>query len=376
MTNLYSGGRTSPAMSRRGFLAVGGLSGVGAALALAGCGSSSSKTTSSSGNAAPSGSSSGSPTPGSLGTLSYAFSWLYDVTQAGPYIADTKGYYTDAGFKAVNFIPGGPSAVPVLTQLVNGKAEFGVSGAPEVATANNAGASIRILGAMYQKTPLCIMSLAASAIKDPKAMKGKRIGVADGDKPALLAFLELNGLKASDMSLVPYQYDPTPLIKKQIDGFVGYSTQDPITLSESGTDAYTMNFSAFGYQTVTQLYVATTDRIAKSRDEIKGALLADIRGWRANIAEPAEGATLAVTKYGKSLKYSQENQLAADQAGVALMKTPDTVANGILTVTDELQAQTVKTLGLSGIKSTAASLFDLSLLSEVYASNPTLKTLS
>jgi ABC-type nitrate/sulfonate/bicarbonate transport system substrate-binding protein len=370
MTNHLNSGRTSAALSRRGFLAVGGLSGVG--LALAACGSSSSKTASST----PSGSNSGKPAPGSLGTLTYAFSWLDDVTQAGPYISDTKGYYTDAGFKAVTFIPGGPSAVPVITQLVNGKAQFGVSGAPEVATANNAGASIRIIGAMYQKTPLCIMSLTATAITDPKGMKGKRIGVADADKPSLLAFLQLNGLKASDMSLVPYQYDPTPLIKKQVDGFVGYSTQDPITLSEAGHASYTMPFSDFGYETVTQLYVATTDTIAKSREAIKGALLADIRGWRDNIADPTEGATLAVTKYGKSLKYSQANQLAADKAGVTLMKTTDTETNGILTVSDELQAQTVKTLGLSGIKSTGSSLFDLSLLTEVYSSNPALKTLS
>jgi ABC-type nitrate/sulfonate/bicarbonate transport system substrate-binding protein len=355
VTDLRSG-----PLSRRRVLGLGGLTTVGVGLALAGCGTSPASTAQA--TAGPS----GSAAPGSLGELKYAFSWLYDVTQAGPYISDTKGYYTKAGFSSVEFIPGGPSAVPVLTQLISGTAQFGVSGPDEVAAANNNGASIKIIGAMYQKSPACIVSLPGKPLKTPADLKGKTIGVADNDKPSLLAFLAINGLKPADMTLVPFQYDPAPLIDGQMDGFVGYSTQDPISLQESGHQAVIMMYSDFGFRTVYQVYVATADTISSSPDVLKAALRADIMGWRDNIADPEEGASLTVTKYGKSLQYSLQNQLAADKAGMVLMKTPDTQLNGILTVTPALQSQTVKTLALSGAQTTVGDLFDMSLLAEVY----------
>lgn len=348
------------AMTRRGLLGLG-LS-AAAGLALAGC-----TTSPGSGTSAAS---------GGLGQLQYAFSWLYDVTQAGPYISDTKGYYKEVGFSSVDFIPGGPSAVSVLTQLANGSAQFGVSSPTEIVAANSNGASFRVIGAMYQQTPICIVSLKAKPLTSPDDLKGKTIGVADADKPAMLAFLAVNGLKAADMQIVPFQYDPAPLIAGQVDGFLGYSTEDPISLQESGHDPVVLRFADFGYQTVTQTYVASTDQIANSRTLLKAALRADIMGWRADIADPTEGATLAVTKYGKSLKYSLENQVACNKAEIVLMKTPDTEANGILTVTKDLQSQTVKTLALSGVQTTVDDLFDMSVLAEVYQEHPELKTLS
>lgn len=346
-------------MSRRGLLGLGGSAAV--ALTLAACGDDAS---------------SGSGAAEGLGELKYAFSWLYDVTQAGPYVSDTEGYYQDAGFSSVTFIPGGPSAVSVLTQLSNGAAQFGVSSPTEVVAANANGASFRVIGAMYQQTPACIVSLADAPLTSPADLKGRTIGVPDSDKPAMLAFLAINDLTAEDLEIVPFQYDAAPLTSGQVDGFLGYSTGSPISLQESGHEPAVLRFADFGYETITQTYVASTDQIENSRELLKAALRADVMGWKAVIADPAQGADLTVTKYGKSLGYSLENQLACLQAEIVLMRTPDTEANGILSVTEALQGQTVKTLELSGVDTTAADLFDMSLLGEVYAENPELKALT
>ncbi|MFE0358084.1 ABC transporter substrate-binding protein [Streptomyces nigra] len=348
-------------MSRRGLLGLGLSTTVG--LALAGCGTSTS-------------SGSGSRKGDDLGQLVYAFSWLYDVTQAGPYVADTNGYYKKVGFSSVKFIPGGPSAVSVLTQLANGTAQFGVSSPTEIVAANKNGASFRVIGAMYQETPACIVSLQSRPIKTPADLKGKTIAVSDADKPAAEAFLAVNGLKSSDMKIVPFQYDPAPLVAGQVDGIMDYSTNSPISLKNAGHDPAVMMFGDFKYATVTQTYVASTDQISGNREMLKAALRADIMGWRANIADPREGASLAVNKYGKSLKYSLKNQLACLEAEIALIRTADTEKNGILTVTEALQKETVETLGLTGARTTVDDLFDMSLLAEIYEEHPELKALS
>ncbi|MGO4533702.1 ABC transporter substrate-binding protein [Leifsonia sp. 2MCAF36] len=324
---------------------------------------------------ASAGSSSDDASAGKLGQLDYAFSWLNDVTQAGPYIADTEGFYKKAGFSSVKFIPGGPQAVSVLTQLANGTAQFGVSSPTEIVGANANGASFRVIGAMYQKDPRAIVSLAGKPIKTPADLKGKTIAVSDADKPFMKAFLELNGLKISDLTIVPFQYDPAPLVAGQVDGILDYSTNSPLSLKQTGQNPVVMMFSDFHWATITQTYVASTDEISKNRVQLKAALLADIMGWRADIADPKKGASLTVDKYGKSLKLSLDNQMAANDARIDFMKTPDTEKNGILTVTPELQKDTVKTLALTGVKTTPSDLFDLSLLNEVYKEHPELKKL-
>jgi ABC-type nitrate/sulfonate/bicarbonate transport system substrate-binding protein len=354
-------GHSSGTMSRRGLLKLGLATTVG--VTLAACGG-----TTRSG--------SGGTGTGSFGQLEYAFSWLYDVTQAGPYIADTKGYYQQVGFSSVKFIPGGPSAVSVLTQLATGTAQFGVSSPTEIVRANENGASFRVIGAMYQKDPRAIVSLAAKPLKTPADLKGKTIAVADADKPFMQAFLGVNGVKASDVTIVPFQYDPAPLVAGQIDGILDYSTNSPISLEESGHDPVVLLFADFNWSTITQTYVASTDQISDSADFLKAALRADIMGWREDIANPQEGANLAVDKYGKSLKFSLDNQLAANKAELALMRTADTEKNGIFTVTDALQEATVKTLALSGVQTTVDDLFDMSLLTAVYQEHPDLKVLS
>jgi len=321
------------------------------------------------------GSGSDAAAAGKLGQLDYAFSWLHDVTQAGPYISDTEGYYKKAGFSSVKFISGGPSAVSVLTQLANGTAQFGVSSPTEIVGANANGASFRVIGAMYQKDPRAIVSLAGKPIRTPADLKGKTIAVSDADKPFMQAFLQVNGLKMSDVKIVPFQYDPAPLVAGQVDGILDYSTNSPISLKESDHNPVVMMFSDFHWATITQTYVASTDQITKNRTTLKAALLADIMGWRADIADPKKGASLAVDKYGKSLKLSLDNQVAANEAEIALMKTPYTEKNGILTVTDALQKDTVKTLALSGVHTTQSDLFDMSLLNDIYREHPELKTL-
>ncbi|MFK4548014.1 ABC-type nitrate/sulfonate/bicarbonate transport system substrate-binding protein [Streptomyces tendae] len=344
-------------LSRRGLFGLG-LS-AAAGFALAGCGGSS-----------------GTRSGGDLGELEYAFSWLYDVTQAGPYLADTKGYYKKVGFSSVKFIPGGPSAVSVLTQLASETAQFGVSSPTEIVAANGNGASFRVVGALYQKTPSCIVSLKKNPIRTPEDLKGRTIAVSDADKPAVHAFLAVNGLKSSDTRIVPFQYDPAPLIAGQVDGIMDYSTNSPISLKQAGYDTAVMMFGDFKYRTVTQTYVASTDQIAKNRKLLKAALRADIMGWRANIADPEMGADLTVNKYGKSLQYDYDNQLACNKAEIALVRTADTRNNGIFTVTERLQQETVETLGLTGVRTTVDALFDMSLLDELYREHPELKAQS
>jgi hypothetical protein len=80
--------------------------------------------------------------------------------------------------------------------------------------------------------------------------------------------------------------------------------------------------------------------------------------------------------YGKDLGLAEAEQLLESKAQNTVVSTADTKANGLFTITDELADETIKTLALGGVTITKEQLFDLSVIKEVYAADPSLKVVS
>src|SRR6185436_12796984 len=147
----------------------------------------------------------------SFGQLNYQLSWVKNVEFAGAYLADSKGYYTAAGFGSVNLMAGGPN-VSQDAVVASGKALLGISSPDITAAAMLKGADLVIVGAQYQKNPFAIMSLASAPINTPQEMIGKKIGVQAVNEPIWNAFLKANNIDPSKVTKVPAQFDPSPLV--------------------------------------------------------------------------------------------------------------------------------------------------------------------
>ena len=180
-----------------------------AALALSACGSSSDSADESSGDG--------------LGDVTVQFSWIKNAEFAGEFIADSAGYYKDAGLGKATFLAG-----PVAQEeiVATGKADFGLSNAVSTASAiTNSDFPLKIIGATYQKNPFSILSLADQGnIKTPQDLIGKKIGVQDPNLSLFKAFLAANDIDEKDVEIVPNGFDVAPLEDKQIDGLVAYVT--------------------------------------------------------------------------------------------------------------------------------------------------------
>ena len=55
-----------------------------------------------------------------------------------------------------------------------------------------------------------------------------------------------------------------------------------------------------------------------------------------------------------------------------LIVSDETVDNGLFTISEKLQSESIATLAAAGIDLEASDLFDMSLLAEVYEENPEL----
>ena len=351
-------------MSRRAVLRAGMLTSglmLGAPL-LAACGSDS--------PAAPATTASAKTAAIGAGTL--RLPWLETVEFAGPFIADANGYYKAAGFSSFTLVPGGPTATPVETELVAGKALFGISTPDLAASAVVKGAGLKIIGATFQKNPYAVVSLASKPISTPQDMIGKKIGVAALDESAWTAFLKANHIDPASITTVPVQEDPTPLTTGTVDGWLGYITDQPITLRSKGFTVETFLLADYGYALSGDVYEVAETTITEHRDVVKAFLRSQIMGWQKALADPALGATLAAQKYGKNLGLDVAEQTLTAKAENTLVLTADTRKNGLFTITPELIDQNIAALKLGGTTVTAGQLFDLSILTEVYQEDPSL----
>ncbi|MFE3023704.1 ABC transporter substrate-binding protein [Nocardia tengchongensis] len=351
-------------MGRRSFFRYAGLAGaaVSGAGLLAACG----KDSSGGGN--------GSVADGSkFGTVAVQLSWLKNIEFAGEYFADSKGYFKDAGFGSVNLIAGGAASTSVEAGLGTGKIWIGLSAPQTTAPAILEGLPAKIVGTTYQKNPFCIVSSAGKPIRNPQDMKGRKIGVQDTNQLIFNALLTANGMTPADVTIVPAQYDPTPLANGEVDGWVSYATNEPITLAAKGFQNFNFLFADYGLPLVAETLTVHQKTIDSERDKLKAFLTAEVKGWKDAVANSSEAARLAVEVYGKDQRLDLREQGMEAMAQNGLVVSADTKANGLLTMTDDLIAQNIAALGKAKIDIKADKLFDLSVLREVFAEHPELK---
>ncbi|GAA1704083.1 ABC transporter substrate-binding protein [Microbacterium sediminicola] len=306
-----------------------------------------------------------------ISDITIQLSWIKNEEFAGEFFADSNGYYTDAGFSSVTLVPGPSTSAP---ELISGTADFGLSDAVSTgAVVASEGAPLKIIGTTYQKNPFTILSLADGGnIATVEDMIGKKIGIQDSNTALFTAFLSANGLTTDDVEIVPVQYDPAPLTNGEVDGFMAYLTNEALIVAAEGFDTVNLPFADNGLPFSAETFVTTDDMIANHPSTVKAFLLAEIRGWTDLVNDPAEGARLAYEVYGADLGLDPALSEEGSFAQVDLIVTDETLANGLFTISDELQEATIASLAGAGIVLTAADLFDLTLLNEVYAENPDL----
>lgn len=328
------------------------------ALALAGC----------------SGSADGASAGGSLGTLEVNQNWIRTTEFAGEYFADSRGYYTDAGFTEVTLIPGGPSGTSSEAMVLSDSALVGMT-TPLAAGSMVAGeeAPLVLLGAKFQRNPFTICSTSATPITTPVDLVGKRIGVATGTNEVLFdALLEVNGIDPADVERVTVQFDPQPLINGEVDGQICTLTNEAITVALAGLEAVNLPLADNGLPFVSGAFVTTVQNVAERREELKGFLAATVRGWKDALADPEESARLAYEEYGADLGLDPEKEQRQAEAQNQLVVSDETDANGLFTISDELAAKNIELLALAGHEVDQDAFFDPTLLQEVYEENPDL----
>ncbi|WP_197382886.1 ABC transporter substrate-binding protein [Mycolicibacterium mengxianglii] len=299
------------------------------------------------------------------GKLRVALSWIKDVTFAGDYIADSKGYYRDAGFTSTELVPTGGASPDA--QLIAKQVLVAFTSPETTAEAVLQGADSKIVGSLFQQSPMAVISPEKAPIATPKDVAGKRIAVSPGNELYLSNFLTANGVDPTTVTYVPSNYDPAILTTGEIDGYLGYSFDEPNTLQAAGFPTKTMLLADFGFVGLSQAYAVRGEDLRDNREALKAFFVAEIKGWQDNIADNNLGTELAM-KYGADAGLDEGHQVSQNRDQTPLIAEP----GPLLTISPDRAEAVAKNIAVSGTEISTEELFDLSLLEEVYAENPDL----
>ena len=285
--------------------------------------------------------------------------WINDAEFAGYFLAMDQGYYTAEGLD-LTYLPGGPDVIPEGT-IVAGRADLALT-TPDttIKAIVEQGAKFKIIGAQYQKNPIGIVSLAKNPIMAPADMEGKTIAVPPVNTISVEALLAMNGIDRASVNIVPYAYDPTPLIKGEIDASLDFTTNVPYTIKTMGEEAVSFLLYDFGYTIYNDTVVVTEDILAAKRKELVAWLRASRKGWDENNADttlwPPKWADTHFAGTGRTI----DNEVFFNTAQLPLIANPA----GVFAMTEEGIAANIEALSKVGITATR-EMFDTTLLEEI-----------
>ena len=289
-------------------------------------------------------------------------SWLHSVQFAGSYIAQDRGWWTEAGLD-VALLPGGPNA-PVEPPVVSGTALIGVSAADYTAAAVAEGATFKILGVAMQKNPFVITSLPANPVNAPADMEGKRLGMALANMPVLQALCTLNDVDIDLIEVIPTQYSAQPLVAGEVDCLLSWETDLPVSMAIEGIESVTMLMADHGYALHSQTYIATDESLANNRAELVALMSGEVRGWEAYREDLAAAVALTLAMHPDA-GLDEATQVMQAERQVPLMFSDLTDEFGFGWWTDETVAANIETLALLG-RNVTPDLWDRSILEEVH----------
>ena len=159
---------------------------------------------------------------------------------------------------------------------------------------------------------------------------------------------------------MPYAYDPTPLIKGEIDASLDFTTNVPYTIKTMGEEAVSFLLYDFGYTIYNDTVVVTEETLAAKRKELVAWLRASRKGWMENNVDPAARPPKWETTHFAGTGRSIDNTVYFNTAQKPLIESEA----GVFAMTEEGIAGNLEALAKVGIKATR-EMFDTTLLDEI-----------
>jgi ABC-type nitrate/sulfonate/bicarbonate transport system substrate-binding protein len=226
----------------------------------------------------------------------FALDWTPNTDHTGLYVAQSKGWYRDAGIE-LRILPYGSLAPESL--MASGQADCGISFQDSLTFAVAKGAKIKSVMAILQHAASAIAVLDDSGITRPRELDGKTYASFGypSEVPTVKAVIKADGGKG-DFKVV--QADSTAyevLYSKKADFTIPFLAWEGVEAAERGIKLRTFAFTDFGFPDFYQVVIACSDDwLAKHPAAARRFVGATQRGFALAASDPDQGATILIAQ--------------------------------------------------------------------------------
>ncbi|MDD2356756.1 MAG: ABC transporter substrate-binding protein [Thiovulaceae bacterium] len=216
--------------------------------------------------------------------------WLNQFQFAGYYMAKELGYYRDAGLDVE--IKEFTKDTDIFSVIPEKKADFAVGHSSIIISQIN-GADIVALGAIYQQSPMILLTRDDTNISTVADLKNKKIMLSNDaqDMASLMAMLSSRGIALKDVKLIPHSFDLDDLVDQKTDAMASYISNEPIRMEDKGIGYKIFNPKDYGFHFYDDILFTSSAYIKNNPQTTKDFYEATMRGWTYafdNITQSAE----------------------------------------------------------------------------------------
>jgi NitT/TauT family transport system substrate-binding protein len=259
----------------------------------------------------------------------FALNWFPVGDHAAYWVALEKGYYRQRGLDVdmQNSKGSGDSIAKVDT----GRADIGLADSAVVIAASARGGKVKVVGMVFDKSPLNIWSHKAAPITKPKDLEGKSVAAppGDGQRQMFPAFARLHGIDQSKVTWVnvePAAKVPA-LAEKRVDAVADYTTGLPFYEKAMGKgNAVMLPWADHGFDMYSMSIIASEKTMKERGPVLKAFLEASYLGWRDVMSDPKSALEIFKKRVPEiDVSIIEPNMMM----GLELMKTDRYAKNGI-----------------------------------------------
>jgi len=254
--------------------------------------------------------------------------WLPQAQFAGYYVAQSKGYYKEAGLD-VTIKPGGPDISPVQVIAGNG-ADVVVNWMPDALAAREAGVPLVNIAQVFNQSGLMLTCKKSSGVTTPKDFKGKTLGVwYGGNEYPFLNWMAKLGYKEGDIKIMKQGFNVDPLLQNQaacISTMIYNEHWQVVDAGVKESDLVTFFYEKEGVASLEDgLYVLESKLKDPAFVARMGKFLkATFRGWNDAVKDPAGAAKIVVAAdmSGSATEKVQKRQMENVAKLITTASTP------------------------------------------------------
>jgi len=259
----------------------------------------------------------------------FALNWFPVGDHAAYWVALEKGYYRQRGLDVdmQNSKGSGDSIAKVDT----GRADIGLADSAVVIASAARGTKVKVVGMVFDKSPLNIWSRKEAPITKPKDLEGKTVAAppGDGQRQMFPAFARLNGIdqtKVTWVNVEPAAKVPA-LAEKRVDAVADYTTGMPFYEKAIGKgNAVMLPWADHGFDMYSMSIIASEKTMKEREPVLKAFLEASYLGWRDVMSDPKSALEIFKKRVPEiDLAIIEPNMMM----GLELMKTDRYAKNGI-----------------------------------------------